>query len=62
MTIVATNEELNRCPFCGRDYAQMCKDHPTDFYFYVKCGCCGARTACEYDEKEAARNWNRRKG
>ena len=58
---VATTEVLDRCPFCGRDYARMCKDHPADFYFYVQCKCCYARTASEYDEKSAARNWNRRK-
>ena len=58
---VATTIELEPCPFCGRRYAQMCKDHPTDFYFYVKCWCCGARTQSEYTEEEAARRWNRRK-
>lgn len=58
---VSTSIELRECPFCGRHYAAMCKDHPADFYFYVQCKCCYARTAREYDEKSAARNWNRRK-
>ena len=57
---VATDEELDACPFCGRYYARMYKDHPTDFYFYVRCGCCGARTQSEYSEKEAANRWNMR--
>ena len=61
MSQVPTTEELERCPFCGRGYAEMHKDHLTDFYFYVQCGCCGARTQSEYSEKEAARRWNTRK-
>jgi Lar family restriction alleviation protein len=58
---VSTTIELESCPFCGRHYAQMCKDHPTDFYFFVKCWRCGARTQSEYTEEMAARRWNRRK-
>ena len=58
---VSTTIDLAPCPFCGRYYARMYKDHPTDFYFYVRCWCCGARTQSEYSEEEAAKNWNRRK-
>lgn len=57
---ITTTEELDSCPFCGRHYACMWKDHPTDFYFFVKCACCGARTQAEQSEKEAARRWNMR--
>ena len=32
----------------------MNKDHPTDFYFFVRCWCCGARTQSEYTEEELA--------
>ena len=56
---VHTTIELEPCPFCkGR--ATMNKDHPTDFYFFVKCWRCGARTQSEYTEEEAARRWNGR--
>ena len=58
---IPTTIELEPCPFCGRHYAQMCKDHPTGFYFFVKCRKCGARTQSEYTEEEAACRWNRRK-
>lgn len=61
MIEVATNEELQACPFCGHFRAAMYKDHPTDFYFFVKCKSCGVRTASEYSEKEAANNWNKRR-
>lgn len=57
---VATSIKLAECPFCGQNRAGMYKDHPTDFYFYVKCKYCGVRTASEYSEEEAAKNWNRR--
>ena len=57
---VHTTIELDPCPFCGRHHARMCKDHPADFYFYVKCQYCGARTQSEYSEEEAAYRWNRR--
>lgn len=58
---VPTTIELEPCPFCGKHSARMYKDHPTDFYFYVMCWRCHARTASEYTEEEAAKNWNRRK-
>lgn len=58
---VSTTIELAPCPFCGRHYARMYKDHLTDFCFYVKCWCCGAQTQSEYSEEGAAKNWNRRK-
>lgn len=58
---VGTSIELRECPFCGRHRAHMYKDHPTDFYFFVKCNYCGARTASEYTEETAACNWNIRK-
>jgi Lar family restriction alleviation protein len=55
-----TTEELRECPFCGKLRAAMYKDHPTDFYFFVRCKVCGARTQSEYTEEEAAKQWNRR--
>lgn len=51
------NIKLATCPFCSGP-AEMCKDHPTDFYFYVKCRFCGARTRAERTEEEAAQRWN----
>lgn len=57
---VSTTIKLEPCPFCG-GLATMNKDHPTDFYFYVMCWKCHARTCSEYTEEEAAKNWNRRK-
>lgn len=58
---VGTSIELRECPFCGRYRAHMYKNHPTDFYFFVRCNYCGAQTESEYSEEKAARNWNRRK-
>ena len=58
---VATNIELEPCPFCGHHRASMYKDHPTDFYFFVRCKICDARTRAEYDEETAAKRWNRRR-
>ncbi len=50
---------LAPCPFCGGP-AEMCKDHPTDFYYYVKCVLCRARTGVECTEEDAAKRWNGR--
>ena len=58
---ISTTEELRECPFCGRHRAAMYKDHLTDFYFFVRCKLCGARTQPEYTEEEAAHRWNRRR-
>ena len=58
---VDTSIKLRECPFCGKYRARMYKDHPTDFYFFVRCKLCGARTQPEYTEEEAAKRWNRRK-
>jgi Lar family restriction alleviation protein len=49
--------KLAPCPFCGGP-AEMCKDHPTDFYYYVKCRFCRARIGVERTEEEAAKRWN----
>lgn len=51
---------LEPCPFCGARYPRLMRDGICDFYYYVKCCNCGARTGIEYTEELAVKNWNRR--
>lgn len=54
------NIELMYCPFCGCIRPQLERDGVCDFYYYVRCPICGARTPGEYTEEAAAKRWNSR--
>lgn len=51
---------LEDCPFCGCRYPRIEREGVCDFYYYVKCSICGARTTSECTEDAAADRWNRR--
>lgn len=52
--------DIKHCPFCGCMHPRIEVEGVCDFYFYVRCPICGARTRSEYTEEEAKQNWNRR--
>lgn len=51
---------LEPCPFCGSHNVLIRKEGMCDFYYYVRCNSCGAKTSSEYTEENAAANWNKR--
>ena len=51
---------LEPCPFCGARYPRLMREGVCDFYYFVKCCTCGARTCSEYTEELAVKDWNRR--
>lgn len=53
--------DLRICPFCGSKYMSIiCKKGITQRHYHVLCMGCGATGAESYNEKGAARAWNRR--
>lgn len=52
--------ELKPCPFCGCRFPKIQTDGVCDYYYYVRCPICGARTASDMLSDEAERNWNKR--
>lgn len=60
--------KLKPCPFCGKDAAAIKRIYSSDRYYSyevknVVCENCGARTMKRnWDDEEAAADWNRRNG
>lgn len=51
------NEELEPCPFCGREAVIK---RSSDSRYYVMCGKCEAKTHKYIDKSDAIEAWNRR--